>query len=971
MFLLFFFSASCLATGLCAGPGESRWQQRVDFNITVRLSPDTKTLDGEVSILYTNNSPDTLRSIYFHLWPNAYSRYNTAFARQLLQSGSLRMDQMPREHLGAIGKLEFTVNDEAARFERDDNDPDIGLLYLKDPLPPGTAIEIRTPFRVKVPQIISRMGYSNDYFSISQWYPKPAVYDQDGWHPMPYLDKGEYYADFGKYMVTIDVPGHYEVAATGIRTRDVIESGRRTIIYEQDDIIDFAWFASPEFQLITSEVDIEGGHTVLVQTYHTTEDGHWQEVNAMAENALKFYSEKVGPYPYKVMTLVEGPLRSGSGMEYPTITIMRNTSSKEWLEVVVAHEVGHNWWQAILASNERLHPWIDEGINSYYEERYDDEVAINPRSTQNKLTRLKVARMFDVDHITNNDYINLRILQQERLNKHQAICVHPQQTTSRNYSHNHYAKFPAYFKHMVLYIGLETFDDCMRTFYEKYAFSHIRPEDLHQHFESCSGKELDFIFADRVETADIVDTRIRRVAVEEDKTVASIGRKGIAVPVPVTAHSDMEEQTVWAEADDEEVEFGIPGIRKIIIDEQNLTLDYKRSNNYWKSNGFRKLEKVSPFFLGSIERPDRSRFFFVPVVAGNTHDKFMLGLALYNRVWPAKNIDWSVVPMYAFGSKQANGIFNFTYYQNIRRDRHVQLAWQIHFKTFSYDNSSSGGRYINFAPSVTATILPENRTKNIHHELMVKHHQNWIDIITLDTTGKPVSNAYSSQAIGELRYTMVRKDVKTPVSVSTYAYNNRDHLKVGTELSFKIRYGKIKSFVHGRFFLEGFVYKRNEFATSRNLGYGTYRSGLGGTTGANDYRYEHHYLSRNGSGFASRQVAMDQGQFKFSNPSLLRANALVTSVNIRADFPSKWVPIQLYMDFGVAMNEPASGLFAFQAGAILSLFDEGIEVYFPFFSSSEISNFYDLNIPKYKQRITFSFDLGRLNIHKKARTYSL
>ena len=188
----------------------------------------------------------------------------------------------------------------------------------------------------------------------------------------------------------------------------------------------------------------------------------------------------------------------------------------------------------------------------------------------------------------------------------------------------------------------------------------------------------------------------------------------------------------------------------------------------------------------------------------------------------------------------------------------------------------------------------------------------------------------------------------------------------------KFRYGKIKSFVSARFFIEGYVYKRTEFVTSSNTGYPSYRSGLGGTTGQTDYLFEHYFYSRSGNdGFASNRLYMDRGQFKFVNSTLLRANALATSVNIRADFPSKWVPIKLYADFGLAMNEPASGLFAFQAGGILSLFNEGFEIYFPFFSSSQIKDFYDLNVPEYKHRITFSLDVDKLNIHKKARTFSL
>jgi len=347
-----------------------------------------------------------------------------------------------------------------------------------------------------------------------------------------------------------------------------------------------------------------------------------------------------------------------------------------------------------------------------------------------------------------------------------------------------------------------------------------------------------------------------------------------------------------------------------------------------------------------------------------------------------------VTPFHAFGSKQANGIFNFSYYQNIRKDRHVQLEYKTHFKTFSYNNSSSGGRYLNFSPSLTATILPENRNSNITHKLQWKHHQSWkgidqynkiTDTLIIDIDSVAIVNTvvfdkrvFPSDWLEEVTYTIERKDVKTPVSATLFLEFNDRHVKAGTELNFKIRYGKIKSFFSGRFYLTGLAYKSNASATSERLGFGTYQTGLGGTNGRTDYLFEHYYLGRSQTmGFASQQVFMDQGQFKFSNAALLRANAMVTSVNVTADFPSKWIPIKLYMDFGLAVNEGGSALFAFQAGGMLSLFDEGIEIYFPFFSSDEIKGYYDLNVQKYKNRITFSFDMDKINPHKRVREFKL
>ncbi|MCP4122916.1 MAG: M1 family metallopeptidase [Bacteroidetes bacterium] len=952
------------------------WQQQVDFNIVVSLNDTSKMLNGSLEMQYHNNSEDELNKIWIHLWPNAYSKRNTAFAQQQLQHGSLLMNQLDRKELGAIGKLDFTGNGEKLAFIEDKKHPDIGYIQLNEPLKPGSSIIIKTPFKVKLPKLVSRMGYDGDFFAVSQWYPKPAVYDEEGWHPMPYLEQGEFYSEFGNFNVTIRVPDRFKVAATGNKIFADTAGAYKTLIYEQDNVLDFAWFASPDFKLVQSPVELSNGRKVMVQTYHTTDAERWKQCHKLTENALLFYSEKVGPYPYDHCTIVEGPLESGGGMEYPTISVVTDSKNAGWMETVVAHEVGHNWWQGILASNERRFPWIDEGFNSYYEFRYNQEAAITPFHPEEAITRFGLSKMFDVDHIDYDGYEKLMLLQEERMNRQQATGITSEDFTQTNYNFQAYLKTSKFIAYLEQYLGTAQFDVCIWGLYDKYAFRHFGPEDIREYFESCSGKDLGFLFEDRINSDGIVNSKIKGLKKLEDGYLVELKHTGdVIMPLPLVIESETHDTTIWIEAGQEEVIVSEPGVTRISLDPDNLSLDYNLNNNFIKTKGFKKIEQIRPQFLASLENPQRSQLFFMPVIAGNTHDKFMLGMSFYNRVYPAKNVDWDITPFYAFGSKQANGIFNFSYYQNIRKDRHAQLEYKTHFKTFSYNNSSAGGRYLNFSPSLTATILPENRNSNITHKLQWKHHQNWKEF---DQFEKPdsiliyIGKLWSSLWVEDISYSVIRKDVKTPVNATAYMQFNNEHVKVGTELNFKVRYGKIKSYFSGRFLIEGIAFKRDENATSSQLVSAAYRSGLGGTAGSNDYLFEHYYLGRSQTmGFASQQVFMDQGQFKFSNASLLRANALVSSVNVTADFPSKWIPIKLYMDFGLAVNEGGSALFAFQAGGMLSLFDEGIEIYFPFFSSDEIKGFYDLNVPKYKNRITFSFDMDKINPHKRVREFKV
>lgn len=178
------------------------FQQKVNYKINVALDIEQRQLNGDLEMWYFNQSPDVLHYMYVHLWPNAYANENTAFAKE---SGYI--NELSNDQKGYIKQLDFTANQQSLILEYDtskeESNIDIAKLYFPEPLKPGDSILIKTPFKVKIPHSVSRMGHHDGAFQISQWYPKPAVYDQNGWHPMPYLDQGEFYSEFGNYEVNI------------------------------------------------------------------------------------------------------------------------------------------------------------------------------------------------------------------------------------------------------------------------------------------------------------------------------------------------------------------------------------------------------------------------------------------------------------------------------------------------------------------------------------------------------------------------------------------------------------------------------------------------------------------------------------------------------------------------------------------------------------------------------------------------
>ena len=189
------------------------FQQKVDYDITVKLDDNNHTLSAFEKIIYTNNSPDELSFLWFHIWPNAYKNDSTAYAKQAGPNSKFaNSDSLSR---GFIDSLNFSVNGKKVEWSYHPDWVDVVKLNLIEPLNPGESITIETPFFVKLPKVFSRLGHSGKHYEITQWYPKPAVYDRKGWHPMPYLNQGEFFSEFGTFDVKITLPKDYRVMATG------------------------------------------------------------------------------------------------------------------------------------------------------------------------------------------------------------------------------------------------------------------------------------------------------------------------------------------------------------------------------------------------------------------------------------------------------------------------------------------------------------------------------------------------------------------------------------------------------------------------------------------------------------------------------------------------------------------------------------------------------------------------------------
>lgn len=503
-FLLFLFPlASCLAA---ASQRNDYWQQQLAYHINVTLNDSSHTLDGHVQINYKNNSPDTLSFIWFHCWPNAFKNDRTAFSDQLLENGRTDFYFAREQSRGYMNRLDFKVSDLPAETEDHPAHQDIIKLILPNPLPPGAETTIETGFHVQLPDNFSRMGHLGQSYQVTQWFPKPAVYDKFGWHEMPYLDQGEFYSEFGSFDVRITVPVEYVVASTGEQIENTEYGKYKTLRYQQDHVHDFAWFADKNFMVISDSVTINDRSVAIKIYFNKSNADSWKNGLSYLRKALQSKSQWIGEYPYNVMSVVEWPgKKDQGGMEYPTITIISDPKNDKQLESLINHETGHNWFYGILGSNERKHPWMDEGMNSYYDKRYTDTYQKNDsNSSAYKQPAIIKNKMPD-----DPEQLLLQTLMAAR--KDQPIETSSEAFNNINYNLVAYTKTAAWLTLLEKELGTTLFDSMMQSYFNLWKFKHPYPLDFKQHVERFTNRNMDGIFSLLAKTGPLEKNPARKI----------------------------------------------------------------------------------------------------------------------------------------------------------------------------------------------------------------------------------------------------------------------------------------------------------------------------------------------------------------------------------------------------------------------------------------------------------------------------
>lgn len=968
------------------------FQQEVNFEIKVSLNDSTHELNAFERIEYINNSPDVLEYIYFHIWPNAYDNNNTALAKQKLEGNWAKLFKI-EEQRGYIDSLDFKVNNKTIKWEYDKEHIDICKLHLNKPLKPGEKIIITTPFHVKLPKgVTSRLGHVKQTYQITQWYPKPAVYDIYGWHQMPYLNQGEFYSEFGSYDVSITLPANYVVGATGDlqnqkeidwlnqlaektakidsfdrKDKSFPESSKelKTIQFIQNNIHDFAWFADKRFNVLKSEVELPNSKRKVTTwaMFPNRNAKLWTKSLEYINDAVYFYSEKYGEYPYNHCTAVNSSLSAGGGMEYPNITVIGNSGNARSLEMVIMHEVGHNWFYGILGFNEREFTWQDEGINSFSEARYMKE-KYGENDVFYHMFRIseKAAKFLDIKDLRYKKFQELTYLISARINSDQHASLSAEEYSGMNYGAITYMKGARIFDYLLAYLGEDKFNTIMQKFYKDWEFKHPYPNDVRKAFEEGSGEDLSWLFDDLLQTTKKVDYKI--IKAKNNKVV--VRNKG-DINSPVLINGIKNNEIVfseWFTGFEGKKTLNLKNeleVDKVVIDAESNMLELHRKNNTYKTSGlFRKTEPLKFKLLGIIENPNKSQINFMPAIGWNSINKLMLGTIFYNSILPKNNFEYQIMPMYSFGSQDIAGSANFAYtffpYNNFIQSLKISISG----KQYAYTNSNLfvNSNFRRIKTEANILLRNKNGRSKVKNRLAVNVIVPSADHNYLDLSGASEVKQYYN-----LNLSHENNRSFFPYNISLNTQITEIFTKTSLTANYQVKYARKKS-VNFRLFAGAFLYKDESLPN-------IFHFNLSGTSGSYDYMFEENFIGRNESinnSFMGSQFAANDGAFAIYTPFGSTSEYLV-SLNISSNLPylSSKIPLKLFFNtayFAEDENVPANfklNNFAWESGIKLSLFQKNVEIFLPLIMSEGLTNANDSFNDKYLERIRFTFNLNSLN----------
>ncbi|MEY8781532.1 M1 family metallopeptidase [Allomuricauda sp. XS_ASV26] len=528
----FLFSAFLGASFFLSAQNSSSWQQHVDYTMDVQMDVKTYRYTGTQKLVYTNNSPDELSRVYYHLFFNAFQPGSEMDIRlqnikdpdkRMMEGDKSRIASLSEDEIGYLHAKTLTQDGQPVRFTEEGT---ILVVDLAKPIPSGGKTTLEMTFDGQVPLQIRRSGRNSKEgvaLSMSQWYPKLSEYDFEGWHANPYIAR-EFHGVWGDYDVKITLDKEYTIGGTGyLQNPNEIGHGYETPgtkvktkgktltwHFKAPMVHDFMWGADPDY--IHDVYQMENGPTLHFFYKDKPElQENWKNLQPKTAEAMTFFSNNIGKYPYDQYSVVQG---GDGGMEYAMSTLITGEREFGSLVGVMVHEMAHSWFQHVLATNESKHEWMDEGFTSFI-----SSLCMNQIMEQNKQNPFE------------GSYRGYYALVNSGLEMPQATHA-DRYTTNFAYGISAYSKGSIFLSQLGYIIGQDKLMETIKKYFDDFKFKHPVPNDIKRTAEKVSGMELGWYLTDWTQTTNTIDYGIKSVEADGEKTKITMERIG-EMPMPL------------------------------------------------------------------------------------------------------------------------------------------------------------------------------------------------------------------------------------------------------------------------------------------------------------------------------------------------------------------------------------------------------------------------------------------------------
>ena len=610
---ILFFNIALIGQEKASRQDNERWQQHVNYTMEIDMDVETNRYQGTQKLEYTNNSPDQLDRVFYHLYFNAFQPGSMMDVRSRTIADPSRkitdrISKLSDDEIGYQKIQSLKQNGTDVKYETEGT---ILVVTLNEAINPGETVTFDMVWEAQVPVQIRRTGRDNAEgirYSMAQWFPKMSEYDYQGWHANPYIGR-EFYGVWGEFDVKISIDKDYILGGTGYlqnpseigygyeadgqNVNQKVNNGKLTWHFKAPNVHDFMWAADPDY--VHETRTLENGTVLHFFHQDGQNDANWEMLPDLTVRAFEYASANFGLYPYDQFTVIQG---GDGGMEYPMSTLINGARVNPLC--VTIHEFMHDWYHGVLGSNESLHPWMDEGFTSYASARINAHL-----------------RGTDAEPTTLNN-IGSKSGQSSYLRLAASGTEEPLSTHSDHYELNSaygaaaYNKGATWMSQMGYVIGEENLDKALLQYFDDWKFKHPNPNDLIRSFEKVANLELDWYNEYFVYGTKQIDYGIKGVLKEGDKTKVSLERvKKMPMPLDVVVtYKDGTKEVHYmalrimrgekpAETDDKRIihpdwpwtnptnditiDRPIEDILSIEIDPSGRMADSNRDNNKWEA----------------------------------------------------------------------------------------------------------------------------------------------------------------------------------------------------------------------------------------------------------------------------------------------------------------------------------------------------------------------------------------------------